>query len=325
VKRSLALLAGLLLASPAWSALPEGGIPTRVSIGPLEPDPHLGDRLTYRGWVALPPRTGLRWLAPDRTGDLRWGPIRSGRAPLKVRPEGGEPWPAESIWVEAPLQIFEIGMVAVPGMEFEIIADDGTPRRGRLRLSHVKVVATVPADDSTTQLRPPRGPIAAPWWELVPWRLVAVVAVVLALAIAVFRFFRRKKPVPKPVVAAAPVKRRDPAAEALLRLSALRRRNLPEEGRFSEHAFELGQILRRFLEAVVHVPRPGDTTPELVRHLESGGFAPDDLKRLSGLLQRWDGIKFARLPSDLDEATACEESVRALVLRHGRPQKAEVA
>jgi hypothetical protein len=150
------------------------------------------------------------------------------------------------------------------------------------------------------------------------------VAVLVAAAIWFVRRLRRRKPV-APAVAKAVAKRRDPAVEALAELASLRRRELPAAGRFAEHAFLLGRILRRYLEATVHVPRPGDTTPELIRHLETGGFSAEDLQRLTSLLRRWDGIKFARLESDVQEAERCEDAVRELVMRRSRPPKQEVA
>ena len=43
------------------------------------------------------------------------------------------------------------------------------------------------------------------------------------------------------------------------------------------------------------------------------------VKRISSLMRRWDGIQFARFPSDADEGQRCEETVRELVLRASRP------
>ncbi|MGH7730201.1 MAG: hypothetical protein ACRENJ_03025, partial [Candidatus Eiseniibacteriota bacterium] len=107
----------------------------------------------------------------------------------------------------------------------------------------------------------------------------------------------------------------DPRAEALAALAELRALHLPEEERFAEHAFRLGRILRRFLEATTGVTRPGDTTPELVGHLREAGLEPDDLMRLSGLLRIWDRIKFARAPFTLDEAIRAERAIETFLRR----------
>ncbi len=304
-------------AAPA-SAL-GAAVPMRAAVTPVLPLPRLGEALEYRGWIAVHPGITVRWSAPDRSGDLVWGPVRTGRVP---RP-GAEP-PADSVWVSVPLQVFATGRVTVPGLGFRLESGGGV-RAGRLPVVRLHVSPTVAASDSNARLRPPRGPIAAPWWERVAWAWVAGAVLAVAAAVVLWRRLRRRRPAPSPAAAPAVARRRDPAAEALAELAALRRRELPAAGRFAEHAFLLGRILRRFLEATVRISRPGDTTPELVRHLEAAGFEAADLERLRGLLRRWDAIKFARLGSDALEAERCEEAVRELVLRRGRPPRAEVA
>ena len=306
---------------------PAGGwaVPMRAAVSPVVPVPHLGDRLTYRGWIAADPSLGVRWVAPDREGDLVWGPVRTGRAPLKRRQGAGTPWPADSVWVEAPLQIFTLGDVRVPGLAFRLESGGGVVRNGRLPMTMVRVRPLLAASDSNASLRPPRGPLAAPWWERIGWGLLIAILVVAAAVVWLVRRLRRRKPAVAPAGKPVVARRRDPAAEALAELASLRRRELPEKGRFAEHAFLLGRILRRYLEASFQVPRPGDTTPELVRHLRECGLADSDLERLTQLLRRWDGIKFARLESDVQEAERCEEAVRDLVVRRSRPVRQEVA
>jgi len=105
----------------------------------------------------------------------------------------------------------------------------------------------------------------------------------------------------------------DPAGRALAELAALRALELPQQGRFAEHAFELTQLLRRFLEEVTHVPRPGHTTPELVDVLRRTRIDGADLQRLEGLLRLWDRVKFARASSSVDESLRAEDAVERLI------------
>lgn len=285
--------------------------------------PKLGELLEYRGWVSAAKWEGVRWAAPDRDGDLVWGPVRTGRAAFARAPGGA--LEGDSVWVSVPLQVFRLGRVSVPGLTFRLEGGGTGVREGALPVVMVDVQGTVDPKDTSATLRPARGPLAPPWWETVPWVwLVLGLALILGLVFAVQRLRRRQ---PKVAPAAAPVvaRRKDPGAEALTELAALKRLGLPGQGRFSEHAFLLSRILRRYLEATVHVSRPGDTTPELVRNLQSGGFAPDELRRLTEILRRWDGIKFARLDSDVDEAHRCEEAVRDLVVSRARGTRQEVA
>ena len=111
------------------------------------------------------------------------------------------------------------------------------------------------------------------------------------------------------------VARRDPAAQALAELEALRRLKLPASARFAEHAFQLGRIVRRFLEATAGTPRPGDTTPEFVTHLEAARLSPEDVQRIRDLMRFWDRVKFARAPETPEEAVQAESAVENLVRR----------
>jgi hypothetical protein len=159
----------------------------------------------------------------------------------------------------------------------------------------------------------------------VPWSWVVGGLAAIAAALLLARRLRRRRAVAAPAAAPGPARSRDPAAQALAELAALRRLGLLERRAFDEHAVRLSHILRRYLEATRGALRPGDSTPELIRRLEVGSAAPDELKRLGTLLRRWDGIKFARAESDADEGRACEEAVRELVLRGVRPALREVA
>jgi hypothetical protein len=225
---------------------------------------------------------------------------------------------ADSAWVEAPLQVFATGRVALPGPAIEIVTD--YPEKSRLvrRLPTLQLIVlpTITAADTNAQLRALHGPIRAPWWERVPWLKLGVGVALLAILVVAIRWLLRSRrapavvaPAPRPVVA------RDPGAEALAELAKLRALRLPEAGRFGDHALGLTRILRRYLEAVVGTPRPGDTSAELVARLRQSRLAPEDVARLEGLLGLWDRVKFARAPLDVDEARRCEVAVETLVRR----------
>jgi hypothetical protein len=175
------------------------------------------------------------------------------------------------------------------------------------------VVPVLTAADSNADFRAVHGPLAAPWWERVPWAWV-ILGVLAAVAIVALVVWRRRRRARASAPSAGP-EARDPLAEALAALASLRGLSLPEHGRFAEHAFRLGQILRRYLEAVIRTTHPGDTTPELVAHLRLAGLESDDLARLSGLLRAWDQVKFAREPFTFEEAIRAERATEAFLRR----------
>lgn len=280
----------------------------------------LGAPVLYRGRVEVPPRTDLRWEPPESTGALEWGEPRArrlarfegsrGRAPERELPATME--------VEVPLRVFALGYVSVPGLGFRVRGPDGAWRRGRLPVVRLGVVPSVPPQDTSARLRPLRGPLGAPWWEVVPWRVVGGAALGLAGALLLARWLSRRR-ARAGAATAPPRQARAPDAVALAALAALQARRLPEAGRFAEHALELTAILRRFLEASGEAARPGDSTPELLARLEAASLAPADLARLGGLLAAWDRVKFARAASDADEARGAETAVEGWVRRRARP------
>ncbi|HYM80402.1 MAG TPA: hypothetical protein VEY91_03200 [Candidatus Limnocylindria bacterium] len=283
----------------------------------------LGERATYRGRVIVDPRFQVRWLPPEPSDPLTWGTRQAGRNP-RWDGGGGHRKVADTVWVEIPLQAFELGELEIPGLRFEYRTGTGAAQH-RLPAARLRVVSVLTAADSNARFRALQGPIAAPWWERVPWMIVAlVVSALAALVGAILWARRRRRPTVTPPVPIQ-ARPRHPGAEALAALAALRARELPRHGRFGEHAFELGQILRRFVEATIGTTRPGDTTPELVDHLRLAGLGSGDLQRLAGLLQAWDRVKFARAPMTVDEAVRTESAVEAFVRGPSPGSEAQVA
>jgi Domain of unknown function (DUF4381) len=320
---AVAPIAGATMLDSTLVAAPGNSIQARVTLSPNIAK--IGERVTYRAQVIAYMK--VEWLPPEPDSLFTWGVPRSGFSlakpptPRYGRKAAGTPpgqpnyLRPDTSWIEIPLQAFGPGILPVPGLRFHA-AWSGTFAPGsngpfqRVPMTNLIVVNVLTAADSAKGLRDVHGPLGAPWWERVPWRWVLGGLAVLALVIVIVWLARRRKPAP--VVRAAPV-RRDPMAEALAELRALRALHLPENGRFSEHAFRLGQILRRYLEATVTLARPGDTTPELVTHLRSAGLATEDLQRLTALLRVWDRVKFAREPFTVDEAVRSEGAVEAHV------------
>ena len=301
----MVLLLGAVAAALPAGALAQAGlysVHAEISPGVVR----LGERATYRGWVIVPHGEAVHFVAPRTAGALSFGPA----AVRRSHADGGP----DTVRLEAPLQTFALGAVSVPGARFRTRYPAGSAEASEhaLPLTRVDVVPQIAVNDTSADLRPLRGPLAAPWWERVNWTLVSAILAVIALAIVAILLWRRRRPAPPRAVPAAPVARRDPSAEALAALAALRRLDLPAQGRFGEHAFHLTRIIRRYLEATAGGVRPGFTSSELVALLE-GGVSGVDVSRLDALLRMWDGIKFARSATTIDEARRAEDAVESLV------------
>lgn len=313
MRRLLAIAAGVVAlasaAAPARAQTPDpGAIAARATLDPGTA--RLGERVRYSGVVVLPPGAGTaRWLPPDADPDLTWGAL----APRRVRPRAAAGTARETLAVTATLQAFRTGTIVLPGLRFQITEGGRTETR---RLPNVTLVVTpvLTAADSNAELRPPRGPIAAPWWERVPWAWVAGALALIAAAILAWRAWRRRR---RAAPTASPATL-DPAARALAELAALRALALPAHGRFGEHAFQLTAIVRRFLEATTTASRPGLTSSELVRALERTRVREDDRRTLASLLRVWDRIKFARAATTAEEAARAEQTAESFVRQVAR-------
>jgi hypothetical protein len=302
-------------AAPPVNRRPPYSIGVRLSRSAVK----IGEPTVYRGWITGGDPARIRFFAPDSGGAFTWGrlraTVRSPRGkPVERDAVGGVAFTDfDTVFVETTLQAFAAGDLTLPGLAFEL--DDGSgPRSGRLPVTKLVVAPMLTAADTSAQLRALRGPLAAPWWERVPWTMVALIAAGIGALVAAIVWLRRRRPataIPAPPVA------RDPATQALAELEALRRLGLPGRGRFSDHAFQLGRIVRRFLEATAGTPLPGDTTPEFVGHLEAAQLEGEDLKRIETLMRFWDRVKFARAEESVDEASRAEQSVESLVRRLG--------
>jgi hypothetical protein len=267
----------------------------------------VGEPVGYLAWVTIPTGAKARWLHPDSSVAYELAGLRARRA------QGPE---ADTLAVAGVVRAWQTGPIGIPGLRVEVQGEDGAEVH---RLPAVQLqVASVLAEGRPPELRPWRVPLDPPWWERVPWRWVAAGALALAGLVLLVRALRRRAPAQPE--AARPL--RDPAEEALQALAALRQRRLPEAGRFAEHAFELGGILRRYLEATLPTPRPGDTTPELVDHLEQARVVAAELERMRGLLAGWDEIKFAQRASDAATAQRAEQAVEAHVKKHASRREA---
>ncbi len=313
---TLRLRMGVAALTAAWActAAPARGDDVRVSASVTPAFVHVGQVASYRGIVVVPYGEAalVRWYPPDTTLALTWGRPRVTRGTRR-------PQAADTSFIEVPLQVFQLGNVSVPGVRF--MDDARAPGVVRqLPVVRVTVVPVIPATDSTADLRPVRGPIAAPWWEVVPWGWVIGIATLAGLITWVLGRRRRR-----PVLVPQPAPRVDPAEVALKRLQELKARGLPEAGAFGQHALELTAILRRFLEATTTRLRPGFTTAELSRRLEDEAVSAEDAKILLNLMRVWDRVKFAHAPFTPAEAHRSEEAVEGFVQRRRRVAQREAA
>ena len=289
----------------AGGALAQEDIAARASVTPRVA--HIGEPVRYRGELLEPASLHLQFLPPDTSEAFEWGTLTTARHPSRTG--------LDTLVVEATLQAFALGPLAVPGVAFR--DRTGSPDLVRnLPTVEMTIVPVIAPGDSAADLKPVRGPLAAPWWEMIPWAWVIAISGLAGLV--TWLLMRRRREV---VLVSQPARPLDATAKALDQLARLRARRLPEAGEFALHALELTAILRRFLEATTVRLRPGCSTAELSRRLGDEAVPAGEALVLVSLLRVWDRVKFARAPFTLDEARKSEDAVEAYVKRH-RPAPA---
>ncbi len=301
----------------------ESGVPLHVSV--LPSPAAVGAKLSYRGSAVVDRVVRVDFVRPKSAGAFTWSEMNIRRIPFASQ-GAYQNQSRDSVVFEAVLQVFETGTVAIPGPEMRLagVQWSARPVHTRLPTAHVVIRSSLTAADSAARFRGLRGPLAAPWWERISWSRVFAGLIALAALVLFIRMLRRRRPA-KPVSGAAPGTpraKRDAATEALDALAALRREQLPEQGRFDQHAFELTRILRRYLEITFVVPRPGDTSEELMERLRQSRQAESHVARLGGLLGVWDRLKFARASSSVNEARASESAVEDVIRSTRTPGRA---
>jgi len=140
------------------------------------------------------------------------------------------------------------------------------------------------------------------------WQWIALGAVVVLAALAVYFILRRKR------VAVAPEPAKAPWQVAKERLALLEARHLPQQGKFDAYYVDLSAILRYYIEGRFQLHAPERTTPEfLAETVGNGYFSPDQEVFLSRFLRLCDRVKFARFRPDLEEMSRSFQEVALFV------------
>lgn len=137
--------------------------------------------------------------------------------------------------------------------------------------------------------RPPLPGPASRWYT---WALVAVLALAAA-GVALWLWRKRASKAPELTI--------KPAWEiAYDRLRVLKKRKLPEAGKYETYYVDLSSILRYYIEGRFRIHAPERTTPEFLDEIRQAGMMTDEHEQfLETILQHCDNVKFAQyMPRD---------------------------
>lgn len=182
------------------------------------------------------------------------------------------------------------------------VSRDGATQHYRVTIPPVRVRSVLPADSAQRVPRPARDAVAIPggWW-----RIVVALAVVLALAYASWRAWRRRA---ERVAVEAPDAARV-AEEAFMHAERLGLIEAGETGRF---ALAHVEVMRRYLAARFPQASPSRTAREVAEALVGAEF-PILPERVAELLLRSEPIAFAAAPVTPEAAREIAGEARAIV------------
>jgi hypothetical protein len=305
MRHALVLAAALFLAAPAARAqAPAPAAPTApVTLESVEPtaaaarvDPEqvqLGEPFTYQVTLTHPKDQRYELVAPKGEGPVEL------LQQTRQRQDGQND---ATTTFGLRLSAFELGMVALPDLTFDVSTPDG-PRRYVLQGRTIEVASTLPPDANGQgaelfDYQPPQEvPIRS-------WKLLYALAAALAAALGVWALVRwwKNRPKQQKVVPLLPLDVRVRQS-----LDALKREDLPARGHVKDFYFRLSEIVRGYLGERYGFEALECTSSELMaslRKLPTPGLPEDALMRF---VSESDLVKYARAdasPESCDQALA---------------------
>ena len=286
-------------AGPAFSAAPQQ---PRIVMEVETTVVHLGDPVSVRLSVELPPGWAVQW--PD---SLDATPFEV------VRYDATTPTEARLV-----LTSFELGDLEVPSLRIPLSGPEGV---ADTVVTDPFVIGVVSVGlDESGDIREIKGPlsIARSWWGVVLWLALAAVA-----AGGGFYAWRRRRS--RPTLARPgppPPPPRPHHVVALEALAELESSRLLEQGRVKEYHVRVSEIVRAYVEGQLEVPALEMTTGEVVDGLRGAALGAPLCDNFRSFLERCDLVKFAKLRPAGDDSRASLALARDLVKRTsgtGRP------
>jgi hypothetical protein len=281
------MLAALALAGPVQAADPT------AAAAASKTDVTVGE--TFVVDVATSGPAGTVWTFPldagDERVDLRTVPSPDGAAPGTHRYEAAA---------------FALGEVQVPSVAVTYRLPDGTVGTATTRPIPLRILSVLPKDPKEQKLVDIRGPLSLRIGRAF-WIAVGVAAAVLvALAVLLWRRLRKRKEVPRPAAPAV-----TPDAAALLALDRLAASGRLHRGEFRGFYIELVAIAKEYLEVRLAAPVREMTSAETVAFLRDHPAAREQAPAVRDMALAADRVKFAR------GAALEEEALRHLAAARG--------
>ncbi len=293
-KKHLHLLIGVLTLLACGIAQAQDSVRIHAELDPAEIPYHR--TATYRVVVEAP--DGVDVPAPELKDIFDGLDLKAVGPAYEPLPEGGER--ATYAWTFDPIEVRTYTIPAI-SMAWEGGAVTLPPVALKVRelTAAEEDAAAIFEEIAAPETLAPK-PVPYAW---IAGGLLAALAVLAALV-----WYLRRKPVE------APKRIRPPWEVARLRLKELKRRELPEHGKYGAFYVDLSAILRYYIEDRFQLHAPEQTTPEFLEAAgASGALSEAQQEALAAFLRHCDRVKFARYEPSLEEMAQSFETVDRFV------------
>jgi len=280
--RSRLALAALLSLCQAAAALAQAQPDVKLKVVPSALRATVGDRLLIRVEVSAPAGVGFNPPAPvDAEGSfLTLEPVKP--------PATDGPAPNNIFYFHA--QAFETGTLQIPALSLDWTKSGGGGGRVTSEPISVEIVSVLKSPQETpADLKPPAQIPGPPF----PWRWALLGAGLLALAIGLIVWLRRRKTTevaaPVPVVPLLP-----PHEQAYREMERLLAGSLLREGKIKEFHVELADIVKRYLAARFLIDTLERTSFEVLEDLKRVSVGSEPLAVAREFFLQTDLVKFAK-------------------------------
>jgi hypothetical protein len=285
-----------------------GPVKAIVKVWPAKPT--LGDAIYARLEIDAP--TGVTVEAPPQeAGDHRLGRFDVvGFDHATSRRPDGTLHHEQTYTLEAPAS----GRQRIPPLRFTIVDPRAATGSDAKRPQEVLTdevpleIAPLPAEASTTELRPAAGDLDPDVGGISPLTalgLASALAVVISGGVLAYRALRTRRRIEQ---------QRSAYEEAVARLRALEADGAPDAAAADTWFVALSSIVRRYLEQRYEIRAPELTTEEfLLVATARPELSSDHRALLRSFLERCDRVKFAGYRPDADESLASLAAARGFI------------
>ncbi len=259
---------------------------------------YIGDRVHLGVTLVVPPGSQITPPPTDNGfGALSVKEWTSDRKEMKN---------ADSVVFHYSVTTYTAEPCTIPALDF-YVTKEKTAETLRTQAVPLRVLLVSSPDTASIKDLKPQQSVGRPSFAWL-WLVLVISALVTAVVLGRRFLSKKAKPVPQ-------IPRKPPYEEAIAALALLEAKNYPAKGMIREYAFELSEIVKRYIERRFDVNAAEFTTYEMLEWVKRSPLEPADRKVLDWFFSTTDPVKFAKWLPDNDTANRFGPEARAFLER----------